>query len=112
MDGWHDRQEDCEVFKSYGGLSTEKYLNQQTKKEERMSCELYERGLARPLEEQVGRLKQLRTLLGATLQRIKQLEESGADQTEISREHSLAESVREELRCQERQVLASELGLE
>ena len=77
-----------------------------------MSWEPYERGLARPAAEQVGRLKQLRTLLGATLQHIKQLEQSGADQTEIIREHSLAEAVRKEIRCQERQVVASELGLE
>ena len=77
-----------------------------------MSWELYEQGLARPLAEQVGRLKQLRTLLDETQQRIAQLEQSGADQTEIIREQSLAESVRKELRRQERQILASELGLE
>jgi len=77
-----------------------------------MSWELYEQGLARPLAEQVGRLKQLTALLDATQQRIAQLEQSGADQTEISREHSLAEAVRKELHRQERQILASELGLE
>ena len=77
-----------------------------------MSWEPYERGLARPVAEQVGRLKQLKTLLGATQQRIKQLEQSGADQTEIIGEQSLAEAVRKELLCQETQNLISELALE
>ena len=68
--------------------------------------------LPRPVAEQVGRLKQLRTLLDATQLRIAQLEESGADQTEIVQEHSLAESVNKELRRLETQIFVSEFGQE
>ena len=77
-----------------------------------MRWEPYERGLARPVAEQVGRLKQLRTLLDATQLRIAQLEESGADQTEIVQEHSLAESVNKELRRLETHIFVSEFGQE
>jgi len=68
--------------------------------------------LPRPVAEQVGRLKQLRTLLDATQLRIAQLEESGADQTEIVQEHSLAESVNKELRRLETHIFVSEFGQE